>query len=407
MMNDKLENCIVIIDSNTKSQVDSIAYIELSNNAIILNDINEITEVYTDYCVVLFEPIILTGVTLPYIRELKNKYNIRFILIGSDKELVSILESVCEIELCNYKNIDINLIYSVIMKDMVILEYYKDTSEILNNYSCIEEKLPLDVRSYYKILYTNLLDILARYNSLLSINLNLQSENDSYRIILNKLKTGIKELHYYYSGLHNNLKEYQTSLTKSYEKTIKGDYPDRPTILYFKQHQHIPGFDILLNILYFVLSIQYKTSCKIVKLIDSSNALNSRYIPDKYTILQNTYNNKDVLINDFILKRGNYDLMFDLILLNRAKLKYLIIHDMRGTSSLALDNSLITSTVNLVSSEYLEFFNKDSVLTDVREIAEMFWNSMEYMRIPVQERLLKLSAHPTIINLLSKISSFT
>lgn len=402
-MNSKLENCIVVIDRDTKAQVDSISYIEISNNAIILNDINEIAEIYSDYCVVLFEPIILSGVTLPYLRELKYKYNIRFILVGSDKNLLSILESVCEIEFCNYKNIDINLIYAVVMKDMAILEYYTNTSEILSNYSSIQERLPIDAKDYYKILYTNLLDISSQYNHLLSENLILKSENDSYRVILEKMKKGVKELHQYYSEMHNNIKEYQTSLIKSYAKKVTGDYPDKPNILYFKQHQHIPGFDILLNIFYFVLSIQYKTSCKIVKLIDSSNALNTRYIPDKYTILQNTYNNKDVLINDFILKQGAYDLMFDLILLNRAKLKYLVIHDMRGTSSLALDNSLINSTVHLVSSEYLEFFDQESILTDVREIAEMFWNSMEYMRIPIEERLLKLSAHPTIVNLLTKI----
>ena len=95
--------------------------------------------------------------------------------------------------------------------------------------------------------------------------------------------------------------------------------------------------------------------------------------------------------------------VFDLLLLNRAQLRYLIVHDMRGTSMLALDQTLIKSTIHLVSSEYKSFMQSDIILTESKKASELFWNNEVFNNIPVTKRLVALSSHPTVKKLLDKL----
>ena len=81
----------------------------------------------------------------------------------------------------------------------------------------------------------------------------------------------------------------------------------------------------------------------------------------------------------------------------------MIVHDIRGTSSLALDENLIRSTVHIVSSEYKQFFANESIITESKKASELFWNNELYRNIPVEKRLVALSAHPTVKKLLDKL----
>lgn len=399
----RMDNCVVILDRDTKTLVENVAYMDLSNNATILTDINELNGSFTKMPVVLFESILLSTATLTMLRELKYKYEFNFILLYNDDNIAKIASSVCTLYKCDYSNIDINLIYSVVMKDSIVYENYSKVVKHIDAFQHTYSTLPKEHKELFRTLYTDLIDIVGHHNSMLKQIQDLEHQLNVSEAEFARIKKGIIELNNYYDEIHDNVTEYETRLTSSYDKPVSGDYPDKPKILYLKEQQHLPGCDILLNTLYFVLTTQFNTSCKIVKLVDSSNAKGTRYLPDSYAIMQNVYNNKDVLSEDFILKRGPYDRVFDLLLLNRAQLRYLIVHDMRGTSSLALDESLIRSTVHIVSSEYKQFFQSESILTENKKAGDLFWNNEIYRNIPVEKRLVALSAHPTVKKLLDKL----
>ncbi len=399
----RMDDCVVILDRDTKALVENVAYIDLSNNTTILTDINELNGSFAKMPVVLFESILLSSATLPVLRELKYKYEFNFILLYNNKDMAQIAESLCTLYECDYSNIDINLIYSVVMKDTIVFENYIKVVHTIDSFRHVYNVLPKEHKELYKTLYTDLLDIIGQHNSMLKQTQDLEHQLSISRAEFSRIKKGIIELNDYYDAMHDSVTEYETRLTNSYDKPVSGDYPDKPKILYLKEQQHIPGCDILLNTLYFVLTTQFNTSCKIVKLVDSSNAKGTRYLPDSYAIMQNIYNNKDVLSEDFILKRGPYDQVFDLLLLNRAQLRYLIVHDMRGTSMLALDQTLIKSTIHLVSSEYKSFMQSDIILTESKKASELFWNNEVFNNIPVTKRLVALSSHPTVKKLLDKL----
>ena len=77
----RMDNCVVILDRDTKTLVENVAYMDLSNNATILTDINELNGSFTKMPVVLFESILLSTATLTMLRELKYKYEFNFILL--------------------------------------------------------------------------------------------------------------------------------------------------------------------------------------------------------------------------------------------------------------------------------------------------------------------------------------
>ena len=252
-------------------------------------------------------------------------------------------------------------------------------------------------------MYHSLLDCYTQYNSLLKNHIDLQGLCNGYEAIFNKVKKGVIQLQEYYDSVNIRASESETRLSADFDKIIDGEYPDRPIILYFKEFQHIQGMDVLLGVLHFVITVQYRRSCKVVKLLDSSNALQTRFVPNNYIFMQNSYNNRDILENSFIVKRGLYDLFFDMLLLNRSKLHVLIVHDMRGCTSLALNDRLIHASVCCATSEYKEVFTDVNLLTESKKASKLFWNTSEYSKVPVSERLFKLSAHPTVRALIDEI----
>lgn len=402
-MQDKIDSCAIVLDSTTRVLAKSISYIELANFAHVLSDVDEINEAYNGMPIIIFESLLMTKVSIATLRDLRYRFNIDFILIYSNDEIGSIATSVCKLKKCDYRVIDVNLIYSVIMNDDVVFEAYKNVEHSIFSFRDIADDLNEKDTQYFKLMYHSLLDCYIQYNSLLKQYIDLQGLCDGYEAIFNKVKKGVTQLQEYYDSVNVRVSEYETRLSADFDKIVDGEYPNRPIILYFKEFQHIQGMDILLGVLHFVITVQYRRSCKVVKLLDSSNALQTRFIPSNYTFMQNSYNNRDILESNFIAKRGLYDLFFDLLLLNRSKLHILIVHDMRGCTSLALNDRLISSSVCCATSEYKQVFTDVNLLTESKKASKLFWNSSEYSKIPVSERLFKLSAHPTVRALIDEI----
>ena len=402
-MTDKMESCVVILDNVTRTLAKSISYFELSNYAYVLNDIDELNEIHKDMNVIIFESLLLTKASIPMLRDLRYRLGVNLILLYSDDELGHLGGSVCITKKCDYCVIDVNLIYSVIMHDDIVFEAYKNVGNALMSFPKFAASIKDEDSSSFKLLYQSLLDSTLQLDLITTERLRLQNLCSGYEATFEKIRKGVDSLQKYYDSINIRAAEYETRLTADYDKVVGGEYPERPIILYFKEFQHIQGMDILLNILHFVITVQYKHSCKVIKLLDSSNAMQARFIPDNYVFMQNTYNNRDIMENSFILKRGSYDLLFDTLLLNRSKLHILIVHDMRGCTSLALDDELIHSSVCCATSEYKDIFDGVNLLTENKKASKLYWNTSEYARMPVNERLFRLSAHPTITALIEGI----
>lgn len=396
-------SCIILLDSSTRTLAKSISYTELSNIAYIVTDITEINNAYANMTVVLFESLIFSQTSIGVLRELKHLLNLKYILLYSNDDIVTLVSDICVLKKCDYRIIDHNLIYSVTMNDDIVFESYKHFGKPIFEFSQIANQVSENDFKFMNIMYQSLIDCYTQYNRLLEQHSNLQTVCESYEATFEKIKSGVKQLQEYYSTVDNRVSEFETRLSTDYDKIVVGEYPNKPIILYLKEFQHIPGIDILLNTIYFVVTVQYKHSCKIVKLLDSTNALQSMFIPNNYTYIQNTYNNRDILENDFILKRGVYDVFFDTLLLNRSSLYLLIVHDMRGCSSFALEENLIHTSIYCSSSEYSNIFDDVNLLTEDKNTSDLFWNSKEYNKISVKERLLKLSSHPTVTKIMDSI----
>lgn len=403
-MSDTYGSCVIVLDNATRNIAKSVSYLELSNYYHIVNDIEELGEQYKGMKVIIFESTILTKAVIPVLRELRYKYDFQFILMYSCDDIYTIANDICyQVRKCDYRIIDINLIYSVIVGDEVIFESYSKIDNSLFSFDTIVQSMSQEASSYLNSMYQTLLDAYIQIGTLTKQNTDLSEICNCYESVFSRIKAGVNDLQRYYDSIDVKAAEYETRLTTVYDKVISGEYNERPIILYFKEFQHIQGMDILLNILYFTLTVQYKRSCKVVKLLDSSNASQARFIPNTYVTMPNVYNLKDLLQHNFILKKGTYDLFFDTLLLNRTRLQFLIVHDMRGCTSLALHEDLIHSSICCATSEYHEMFKDITLLTESKAASKLYWNTKEYSKIPINERLFRLSAHPTVKAIIDSI----
>ena len=145
---------------------------------------------------------------------------------------------------------------------------------------------------------------------------------------------------------------------------------------------------------------QYKSSCKVIKLVDNANSIATRYIPMNYVPITDKFNTGDVLRNDFILKLGTSKLMWDTLMLNRSGLEYLLIHDMRGVMNSALDPTLIDLFINEVSPDYAVLGEYTNVLSSVRtNFVEYLWDYKEISEA-VGTMIVALTGHPTVSDIL-------
>ena len=140
-MPEKIDSCVVVLDSTTRVVAKSISYVELANFAHVLSDIDEISEAYSGMPVIIFEALLMTKASIATLRDLKYRYNLEFILIYSSDDIGNIATSVCQLKKCDYRVIDVNLIYSVIMKDDIVFEAYKTVEHSLFSFQDIAENL--------------------------------------------------------------------------------------------------------------------------------------------------------------------------------------------------------------------------------------------------------------------------
>lgn len=400
MMSDSINReTVVLIDPLTRSIVDKIDYANLSTHTTIITDIKELGSEHSNTNLVMFASYVHIGSTLAVLEEVKNAYKLELYIVYNDEKEIPGLSEIAHLFKCDYTSIDWNLVYAVVTGDYALLEVYQNEIRTVSSFEAVRERVPEDLQEYFVNLYKGSLGLLSRQSAIIEENTRLQELLRMQEQVGTRMMKGIRGLKTTLDNHSAKIKEYEMLLSGCIDFTVSGFYPDRPKILYIKRTSHVPGMDILLNILYFVITQQYKSSCKIVKLVDPASATDARYIPNNYLIIRDTYRTNDVLQSDFVVKMGAYQMLFDLLLLNRSTLNYLIIHDMRGVRSDALDTQLMDVKICEMTSDYAVLGEHNLVISEYGKVSDFQWTYKECSKYNSTD-IQRMTGHPTVTGIL-------
>lgn len=395
MTNAPVQNLLVLIDQFTKDTVDTITYDVLSKHAGVITDIRELGDDQFKSDVVIFEPSVSIIVTPEILAEIVPRLQLRIFLVYQNDDVARVLRDWVTPIKADYSDINWNFIYAIVNGDQAILEPYQASKNILDGFQSFRSKIPADVMDYMNRFRGTYLSLLKSTTAALTENARLHEMLEVQSKIGHQTVQGLTELKALLDQSQDRVNSYEALLSETYDITFGGFYPERPRVMYIKEISHVAGVDTFLSVLFSVLSKQYKCSCKIIKLVDSSNALTMRYVPNIYVAVTDTYNTSELLENNFLMKLGAFNVMFDTLMLNRSGLDYLIVHDMRGTPSPALDDTLVDLRINEVSADYAVLGEYDNVFSDVGKKATFPWSFKECQKY-TGSQAIKLANHPTI-----------
>lgn len=400
MTNDTtLNNIVVVIDQFTKGTVESVAYDVLSKHVAVITDIRELNTAYAGSAVVIFEPAVSFLVTPEIAQELIDKLGISLFVVFQDDAVVTCLQGLAHLVKADYSNISWNLVYAIVHADLAILEPYQRSVRVLDSFREIKSRIPPDLQDYMDRFRGSYLNLVQSTKKLIELNARQQEHIRSQDKIGEQMVAGVTELKRLLERSQDKVNAYEALLSEGYDTSFGGFYVDKPRVLYIKQISHVAGIDTLLSVLFTVLTKQYRSSCKVVKLVDHTNALSLRYVPNIYVPVTDPYNTSELLQNDFIMKLGSYSIMFDTLMLNRSGLQYLIVHDLRGTMGSALDSTLVDLRINEVSNDYALLGEYDNTLSDNPQHSDFVWSFNECQK-HTGSNVSKLAGHPTVTALL-------
>ncbi len=395
-------NIVVLIDQFTKDAVDSITYDALNKHVSVITDMKELAELHYEAHLVIFEPAVSLIVTPEILDEAIASLKLKVHLFYQHEDVIVAVASRCKCIKADYSEIDWNLVYAAVREDLAILEPYQRSVKILDSYKKVEERIPEDLREYFLRFRGSYIALADKVNALLEENAQLAETVATQEKFGEKAVAGISELKDLLDNSQHKCNSYEAILSKSYDVTKGGFFPDRPRVLYIKCISHVAGVDTLISVLFAALQKQYKASVKVVKLVDAGSALQLRYIPNFYEPVQDSYNTSVLLQNDFLLKLGGYAMMFDTLLLNRSGLEYLVVHDMRSTPNSALDPTLIDLRINEMSQDYAMLGEYDNVLSDAGKRVKFPWSYKEIMK-NTGTKSVRLVNHPTVVEILDAL----
>lgn len=402
MNNGAVHSLVILIDQFTKSTAHTITYDALSKHAAVITDIRELGEENFKSDVVIFEPAVSTVVTREILEELVPKLELKVHVVYQDDLIIEALRGLVDPIKASYNDINWNFIYAVVNKDFAILEPYQKSEEMLDSFQAVRARLAPDMVEYMDRFRGTYLTLCQRTNQLLDTNCRLREEFEAQRVIGMQTVAGLTELKALLDASQDKCNSYEALLSKSYDEVFGGFYPERPRVLYIKEISHTAGVDTFISILFSVLTQQYKSSVKVIKLVDSSNALSMRYVPNNYVAITDPYNTAELFTNDFLMKVGAFNVMFDILMLNRSGLEYLIVHDMRGSMKTALDPTLIDLRINEISADYAVLGEYDNALSDLGKHCAFPWSYKECRRY-TGSQVVKLAGHPTIKAVLDQL----
>lgn len=391
-------NVVVLLDNYTRSAVESVTYDALVKHVTVVTDIREISDANYGCEFVFFEPAVPAIVTPENLQFIVNTFGVRAYLIYELQAVADLIGPLATSVQANYSLLEWNLIYAVLHSDAAILEPYQRSRMKPLEFASLLENVPADLVTPINKLFLSYLALGREYRRLVGENARLHEMIGNYRSVGVKTSEAIKELRALFENVSAMNRTYCAMLSESYDVTFSGVYPDRPRVLYVKSISHLAGVDNLLMVLYSVLTKQYKVSCKVVKLVDSANATSLRYVPNVYLPLADSYSTGDVLTNDFLMSLGAYNVLMGVLMLNRSRLDYLIVHDLRGTMNSALDSSLYDLRLNEIAQDHAVLGEYENVLSDYQQ-APFRWSFEDIIEF-TGTNTAKITHHKTVASIL-------
>lgn len=393
-----VNSVVVLLDTYTRHSVDTITYDAIAKHASIVSDIREISDVYYGASFVFFDASIPSIVTPELLNHVVSTFKVKPFLVYQNDAVRDLLSDNVTAIKSGYRTIEWNLIYAVVNGDTAIMETYQRAGIEPYELASLYENLPEAFVEPINKMYHSYLSLGQQLHKLMEERVQLKESIGNYRSVAVRTNSIIQELKNLYDEVVGENRVLAAMLSESYDKTFKGIFLDRPRVLYIKTISHLSGIDNLIMVLYSVLTKQYKVSVKVVKLVDSANAVSLRYVPNVYFPLSDSYNTHDVLVNDFLLSLASFNLLMGQLMLNRSRLDYLIVHDMRGTLNPALDSSLYDLRLNEMSSDYATLVEYDSILSDYKK-APFYWSFSDVAEY-TGTNALKLANNKTISSIL-------
>lgn len=397
-----VSNVVVLIDPHTLKAVESITYDSLAKHVTVITDIRELGDAHYGCEFIFFEPAVPAVVTAEILQEMVELYAIKSHLVYTMQAVSDVFVSGVKKVRASYRILEWNLVYAVLMDDAAILEPYQRTKTEPIEFAALLENLPPEYSGPVNRMYQSYLSLASSLSKLVADNAVLNEQVQAYAAVGRKTTRAIEELRSLLETMTKQNRRYCAMLSESYDTTVTGLYTERPRVLYIKTVSHLAGIDNLIMLLYSVLTKQYKTSCKVIKIVDSSNTIGLNYVPNVYLPLTDTYSTYDVLKGDFLMTLGAYNILFNLLMLNRSGLDFLIVHDIRGQESLALDAALIDLSLYEMSGDYAVLGEYDNILSDIEDKVPFYWSFKDTMRY-TGTNSVKLSNHPTIAKILDHL----
>lgn len=395
-------NVIVVLDRFTKDTVEAITYDALSKHVSVLTDIKELADVHFEADVVIFEPAVTMIVTPEILEELITTLKIRVHLIYQNDSLITPIVKYCHCVKADYSTIDWNLVYAAVKEDLAILEPYQRSVKVLDSSAGVVPHIPADLKEYFERFRATYINLACAAEKLIEQNAALAETVETQEKLGKEAIAAVSELKTLLDASQDKCHSYEAMLSKTYDITKGGFFPDRPRVLYIKSISHLAGIDTFISVLFAALQKQYKASVKVVKLVDASSTTQLRYVPSFYVPVKDSYNTSVLLENDFLLKLGAYSMMFDTLLLNRSGLEYLIVHDMRSTLNSALDATLVDLRVNEMTQDYAALGEYDNVLSNTGAKVMFPWDYNDIKK-HTGTKSVRLVNHPTIVEVLEHI----
>lgn len=371
--------CTVILPNDSLNEMSSnIADLSIYNISVY----NSIREMTREDLAKSSRVVIVGKLSVESLSDLKlynSIWGLKMYYLGTDDVICSMMSEFCEVYTLDYTKLDQSMLMSIFYKDKNVTKTYglnqyspsTSTLNIANNLEGSQDKNISTLAKEYKLLrefLASTMDLNKLFkediHKLESTLLGLYSTNES-------LVQEIARLVTQYTEHHNELKNYKIMFTEDvYDVVNLGDYKKRPKVIYFKEYTEFLHLESFIDIFSNIVSLQMKSSVKVVRLHDSCDVNRIRIAEDNYLTTDGKFLASDIITNDYILCYGNYIKLFDTIL--NSPLDYLIVVDCKKFDNVVLVGDYLKMNLcrnekdldKLNLAEYVTIVNNsDSILS--------------------------------------------
>lgn len=342
---------IILLDNMSKRVIKTNVSDFSLHNILFVNNLGEITDemLMQTKTVIILEGFLRTSTGLSDLRLFKALEGLHYIFIGQEEKLITIVKSEASIFRANISTLSYEVVEAALYGDTTLEEPNITFESSCTEFARLICKNESDFDRRFVELANEYLASASAINHLAALlgeeqkaKSRLELNNAKYKKENEKLTSSYVDVLHKTYKLNQSLKDYEHILTRDiYSKLKLHNYPNRPQIIYLKEYEELIHLYSLINTLFEVFRIQGKKSVKVLQLLDSTNANRIKTVPAYYSVIENGYLLKDVVVNDFLCKIGDYNVILDALLTNRSNLDVLIIVDCKNYNDTVIGGSFL------------------------------------------------------------------